>query len=102
MPRTLGRRRFPPQDIKIAVTGESFGEGIIWAALLLQHLLDQVKAPVKSQTNGPVVRLPTGVAIYLQLHLLLMPAHSDDTPRAGSGSLCLFLFLSPPLLGQFG
>ncbi len=44
----------------------------MWAVPLVQHLLDQVLALLKSKTNRPFVRLAAGVAIYLQLHLLLI------------------------------
>jgi hypothetical protein len=65
MPRFLRRRRFPAQNIEIAIIRTNFVKGIMWAVPLVQDLFDQVLATVKSQTDRPFVRRPTGVAIYL-------------------------------------
>ena len=73
MPRPIRRRRFPAQDIEIAVVCANFVKGILWAVPLVKHLLDHVLAILKPKSNRPFVRRPPGVAVHFQLHLL----HSD-------------------------
>ena len=73
MPRSIGRRRFPAQDIEIAVICADFVKGILGAVPLVKYLLDHVLAILKPKSNRPFVRRPPGVAIHFQLHLL----HSD-------------------------
>jgi len=65
MPSTLRRRRVPSQDIEIAVVCANFVKGIVWAVPLIQYFFDHVLATLKSETNRPFVRVPTGVAIHL-------------------------------------
>jgi hypothetical protein len=65
VPSTLRRRRFPPQDVEIAVVGANFVKGIVWAVPLIQYLLDQILATLKSKPNRPFVSLSPGIAIHL-------------------------------------
>ncbi len=84
MPTALGRRRILPQDVKIAVVRTNFEKGIMRTISLVENFLDQVLVPAKSETNRPFFRLPTGIAIHLNL-LILRPAHSN-TPQAARRS----------------
>ena len=89
MPRSFGRRRFSSQNVEIAVIGANFVKGILRAVPLVQDLFDQVLVPIKSKTNRSFVRRPTGVALYLQLHILRL-AHNDD-PQIGQAVFIFFL-----------
>ena len=73
MPNAIRCRRFPAQDIEIAVVRAYFVKGILWAVPLVKHLLDHVLAILKPKSNRPFVRRPPRVAIHFQLHLV----HSD-------------------------
>ena len=73
MPWPIRRRRFPTQDIEIAIVRANFVKHILGAVPLIKHLLDHVLAILKSKSNRPFVRRPPGVAVHFQLHLL----HSD-------------------------
>jgi len=73
MPRSVGSRCFPAQDIEIAVVRAYFVKGILRAVPLVQYFLDHVLAILKPKSNRPFVRRPPRVAIHFQLHLL----HSD-------------------------
>ena len=66
MPRSVGRRCFPAQDVEIAVICTDFVKGILRAVPLVQHFLDHVLVPVQPKANRPFVRRPTGIAIHLQ------------------------------------
>src|SRR5271165_6854783 len=70
MPRPIRRRRFPAQDVEIAVVRAYLVKGILWAVPLVKQLFDQVLNPLKSKTNRPFFRCSTGIAIYIQIHLL--------------------------------
>ena len=70
MPRSVGRRCFPAQDVEIAVICADFVKGILWAVPLVQYFLDHVLVPVQPKANRPFVRCPPGIAIHFQLHLL--------------------------------
>ena len=72
MPRPVRRRRFSSQDVEITVIRANFVKGVMWPVPLVQDFLDQVLMLRKSKTNRPFICLPTGVAIYLQLHILLI------------------------------
>lgn len=87
MPSAFGIRRFSPQNVEIAVICANLVKGMVWAVPLVQHLLDQVFVPVKAKTDRPFVRLPTGVTIYLELHMLIL-AHRDTLP----GGQAVFIF----------
>jgi hypothetical protein len=65
MPSTLRRRRFPTQDIEIAVVRAYFVKSILGAVPLVKYLLDHVLAILKPKSNRPFVRGPAGVAIHL-------------------------------------
>ena len=73
MPRPVRRRRFPTQDIEIAVIRAYLVKGILRAVPLVKYLLDHVLAILKPKSNRPFVRRPPGVAVHFQLHFL----HSD-------------------------
>lgn len=73
MPGPIRSRRFPPQDIEIAIVRANFVKRILGAIPLIKHLLDHVLAILKPKSNWPFVRRPPRVAIHFQLHLL----HSD-------------------------
>ena len=73
MPRAIRRRRFPTQDIEIAIIRANFVKRILGAIPLIKYLLDHVLAILKPKSNRPFVRRPPGVAVHFQLHLL----HSD-------------------------
>jgi len=64
MPTTVWRRRFPSQDIEIAVIRANFVKGILWAVPLIQYVFNQVLATLKSKTKRSFVRLPIGGAVY--------------------------------------
>ena len=64
MPRPIRRRRFPAQDIEIAVVRAYFVKGILGAVPLVKYLLDHVLAILKPKSNRPFVRRPPGVAIH--------------------------------------
>src|SRR5271169_2924310 len=70
MPRPIGRRRFPAQDVEIAVVRAYLVKSILRAVPLVKHLLDHVLTILKSKTNRSFVHRPTGVAFHLQLHFL--------------------------------
>src|SRR5664279_1482065 len=70
MPRSVRRRCFPPQDVEIAVVRAYFVKGILRAVPLVQYFLDHVLTIVEPKTNRPFVRCSTGIATYLQIHLL--------------------------------
>jgi hypothetical protein len=65
MPSALRRRRFPTQDIEIAVVCAYFVKSILGAVPLVKYLLDHVLAILKPKSNRPFVRRPAGVAIHL-------------------------------------
>src|SRR5208337_1505306 len=73
MPRSVGSRCFPAQDVEIAVICTDFVKGILRAVPLVPYFLDHVLVPVQPKANRPFVRRPTGVAIHFQLHVF----HSD-------------------------
>lgn len=62
----------------------------MWAVPLVQHLLDHVLTLLKSKTNRPLVRLPTRVAIYVQLHLILILGHGQLHCWVGQAAFVFF------------
>jgi hypothetical protein len=91
MPRPIGGRRFPAQDVEIAVVRAYLEKDILRAVPLVYHLFDHVLTILKSKTNRSFVRRSTGVAIHIQLHFLfsfLSPAslkiHARLIPRLRS------------------
>src|SRR5208283_264424 len=68
MPGAVGGRRFPAQDVEIAVIRTNFVKSILRAVPLVHYLFDHVLTILKSKTNRPFVRRPPGIAIDLQLH----------------------------------
>src|ERR1022692_3988099 len=86
MPRPIGRRRFPAQDVEIAVVRAYLVKGILWAVPLIQHLLDHVLTIVKPKSNRPFVRCSTGIAIHFQLHLTFssLPSRAPGDNQLGS------------------
>src|SRR5271166_5593871 len=86
MPIALRRRRFPAQDIEVAVVRAYFVKGILWPVLLVKHLLDHVLAILKPKSNRPFIRRPTRVAIHFQLHLPFssVRSHAPGDKQPGS------------------
>src|SRR5271167_1528017 len=70
MPRAVGSRCLPAQDVEIAVVREYLEKDILRAVPLVYHLFDHVLTILKSKTNRSFVDRPPGVAIHLQLHFL--------------------------------
>src|SRR5208283_4364726 len=70
MPRPVGRRRLPAQDIEIAVICANFVKRVLRAVPLVEYLLDHVLAILKPKSDRPFVSRPSGVAVHFQLHLL--------------------------------
>jgi hypothetical protein len=64
MPRPVGCRRFPAQDVEIAVVRAYLVKGILWAVPLVKYLLDHVLAILKPKSNRPFVSRPSGVAVH--------------------------------------
>ena len=64
MPWPIRRRRFPAQDIEIAVICANFVKGILRAVPLVKYLFDHVLAILKPKSNWPFVRRPSGVAVH--------------------------------------
>ena len=71
MPRSV--RRLLPQDIDVAILGADLIKRIVRAIPLVQDFLDRVLTFIKSKTNRPFVCLPSGIAIYFEIHFLFMP-----------------------------
>src|SRR5271166_4947222 len=70
MPRSVRRRCLPAQDVEIAVICTDFVKAILRAVPLVQYFLNHVLVPIQPKANRPFVRCSTGIAIYLQIHLL--------------------------------
>jgi len=74
MPRSV--RRLVPQDIDIAVLRADLIKRIVRAIPLVQDFLERVLTFVESKTNRPFVCLPSGIAIYFEIHFLFMPVRT--------------------------
>jgi hypothetical protein len=70
MPRSV--RHLPPQDIDVAILGADLIKRIARTIPLVQDFLDRVVTFVESKTNRPLVCLPSGIAIYFELHFPFM------------------------------
>jgi hypothetical protein len=53
MPRAVRRRRFPTQDIEIAIIRANLVKGILGAIPLIKYLLDHVLVILKPKSNRP-------------------------------------------------
>jgi hypothetical protein len=57
-----------PQNIKVAVVRSDLVEGLLGAVPLIENFLDHISMVAKLKLHRPLVRLPAGIALYLEDH----------------------------------
>src|SRR5215469_8212575 len=75
-----------PDDVDVAVVGAELEEDLSWTVPLIDDFLDEIFAIAQLKAHWPFVALPACVAVYAQLHLMIVAQNRFEcrVPQASS------------------
>jgi hypothetical protein len=59
-------------NVDVAVIGAELEENVLWTVPLVDYFLYEIFASTQLKANRPFVALPAGIAVNLQLHLIIV------------------------------
>ena len=68
-----------PDDLNVGVVGTELEEDLFWTVPLVDNFLDEIFAMTQLKANWPFVALPARIAVYAQLHLIIVAQLSCTT-----------------------